>query len=77
MPFDATGFEEDLPPQRGFAGPAMLGLIFLPLPTIAMCWAAWGVLRAATGAVGWTCFVLALAYMALAITAAVMIWSRD
>jgi len=37
MPFDATGFAVDLPPQRRrFRADAMTGLIVLPLPTALM-----------------------------------------
>jgi hypothetical protein len=77
MPFDATGFEDDIPPQRrSFRADEKIGLIVLPIPTAVVCWAAWGVLRAATDAVGWACFALALAYVALAVTTTVVCWLR-
>jgi hypothetical protein len=78
MPFDATGFEEDIPPQRRrLRSDEKVGLIVLPIPTALVCWAAWGVLRAAADAVGWACFALALAYVALAVTtAAVVCWPQ-
>jgi len=75
MPFDATGFEEDLPShRRRSAAAARIGRIILALPIAVACWAAWGVLREAADAFGWTFRVIVLAHVALVLTTAVMVW---